>query len=143
MLVVLRFDRLGGSDEEAARSALDALAGCPGFVRGWLARGLDDPEVSVLALEWAGVGTYRRALAAHHVRLTAGPFLARARDEPSAFEPLLLAGPDGVRAASTDRADDADSVRPGEPMRGGVRRSGTGAADDPDVAAGGVGRERA
>lgn len=117
MLVVLRFDHLGDGDDDAARTAIEALAACPGFVRGWLARGLDDPDVSVLALEWAGVGAYRRALSSHHVRLTAGPFLARARDEPSAFEPLLLAGPDGVRSATSDRADDADSVRPGEPPR--------------------------
>jgi quinol monooxygenase YgiN len=71
------------ADLEAAR---DALAQRPGFVDSALGRNLDDPELWVLTTTWADVGSYRRALSAYEVKLTAVPVLGRALDEPSAYE---------------------------------------------------------
>jgi hypothetical protein len=41
----------------------------------------------VLTTRWHGAGSYRRALSAYDVKLTAVPVLGRALDEPSAYEP--------------------------------------------------------
>ena len=57
-----------GARRRCARcSAL--LAERPGYVRGWLTRAVDDPDLLVLAHEWADVGSYRRALSAYEVKL--------------------------------------------------------------------------
>ena len=47
---------------------------------------MDDPELWVLTTRWQNVGSYRRALSAYDVKLTAVPLLSRAIDEPSAYE---------------------------------------------------------
>ena len=91
MLVVNRF-RVPEPDAAAFRSDLDAavevLAGRPGFVGADTGRNVDDPALWVLVTRWADVGSYRRALSAYDVKLTAVPLLSRALDEPSAFEGL-------------------------------------------------------
>jgi quinol monooxygenase YgiN len=69
-----------------ARAALTALAARPGYVDGQLGRNLDDPGLWVLTTSWANVGSYRRALSAYDVKVTAVPLLSRAVDEPSAYE---------------------------------------------------------
>src|SRR5260370_255392 len=48
----------------AAQRALAALATRPGYVRGCVARALDDPDRWVVTCEWADVGSGRRGLTA-------------------------------------------------------------------------------
>jgi heme oxygenase (mycobilin-producing) len=117
VLVVSRFtvDPGGGPAFAAlARDALAALSARPGFRRGSAGPATDDPAQWVLVTEWDGVGAYRRALSAYEVKLAATPLLARARDEPGAFESLVEADPTGIVAVSaSDRAADADTAVPG------------------------------
>lgn len=88
-----------------AHAALEALAARPGYVSGQLTRSLDEPSTWVLVTEWESVGTYRRALGAYDVKVTATPLLADAVDEPSAFEPLATVAPGGaVEVRLSDRA---------------------------------------
>ncbi len=108
MLVTNRFV----VDEEAseaftgrAHAALAALAARPGYLRGQLVRALDDPRHWCLVTEWESVGTYRRALGGFDVKVTAVPLLAESIDEPSAYEALATAAPDGdVVVVASDRA---------------------------------------
>jgi len=117
VLVVSRFTV---SDSERApfrgevERALTALADRPGFVRGRVARAVDDEASWLLVTEWENVGAYRRALGGYDVKLHSTPVVARSHDEPSAFEDLLVLDSNGVRSTSSDRAVDADSVRVGE-----------------------------
>jgi quinol monooxygenase YgiN len=89
MIVVNRF-RVPAGDEEGfrveAHSALEALARRPGYVDGQIARNVDDPDLWLLTTTWLNVGSYRRALSAYDVKVTAVPLLSRAVDEPSAYE---------------------------------------------------------
>ena len=107
MIVVNRF-RVKDADAEEfaaeAQAALDALAARPGYVDGHIGRNVDDPSLWVLATTWANVGSYRRALSAYDVKVTAVPLLSRALDEPSAYE---LVGP-GQAATNQARARELD-----------------------------------
>jgi hypothetical protein len=97
-----------------ARDALEALARRPGYVRGHVGRGFDDPTAWLLVTEWDGVGSYRRALSDYDVKVRASPLLGQARDEPSGFEVLLAADAGGaITINRSDRAPDADSTGPG------------------------------
>ena len=102
MLVVNRFEV---PDTEAKTVADDlaaahaALAAKPGYVDGAIGRNLDDPTLWVLQTRWANVGSYRRALSAYDVKLGAVPLLARAIDEPSAYEVVDVTDPEGLNAA--------------------------------------------
>jgi quinol monooxygenase YgiN len=90
-----------------AHAALAALAARPGYRRGELLRAFDDPRHWCLVTEWESVGAYRRALGAFDVKIHATPLLAESLDEPSAYEVLASAEPDGaVRVAASDRATD-------------------------------------
>ena len=93
----------------AGRELLAILAECPGYVRGWLARAVDDPDLLVLAHEWDDVGSYRRALGSYEVKLR-GPFLQTAADEASAFEVLTLRTPEGAVDSSSAVPVDAGTV---------------------------------
>ena len=108
MLVTNRFvvDDDGAEDFAArAHAALAALAARPGYLRGQLVRALDDPRHWCLVTEWESVGTYRRALGGFDVKITAVPLLAESIDEPSAYETLASAAPDGdVVVVASDRA---------------------------------------
>lgn len=111
MLVVTRFtvpEAEGGAFEESARQALSALAAQPGYRGGRLGRAADDPTAWVLTTEWAGVGTYRRALSAYAVKMSATPLLGRAHAEPSAFEILYADGPGAPTAGPSARAGRTD-----------------------------------
>ena len=94
MIVVNRF-RVEEAEAERFRgevhAALAVLAARPGYRDGQVGRNVDDPTLWVLATTWANVGSYRRALSAYDVKVTAVPLLSRAVDEPSAYE---LVGPD-------------------------------------------------
>jgi hypothetical protein len=108
MLVALRFQVPEADSEsfaEQARTALGTLAERPGYVRGTLGRAFDDPTCWALVTEWESVGAYRRALGAYEVKVHATPLMARALDEPSAYEPLGTALPGGpVQTRASDRA---------------------------------------
>jgi hypothetical protein len=93
----------------AARELLEILGGCPGYVRGWLGRAVDDPDLLVLAHEWDGAGSYRRALGSYEVKLR-WPFLQTAVDEASAFEVLTLRTPDGAVDSPSAVPADAGTV---------------------------------
>lgn len=89
MIVVNRFrvDQQDGEDFRArVLAAHEALAARPGYVDGSVGRNVDDPELWVLTTRWVNVGSYRRALSAYDVKVTAVPLLSRAIDEPSAYE---------------------------------------------------------
>lgn len=107
MLVVNRFVV---ADEDAfvgrAHAALSALADRPGYLRGQLTRALDEPDQWCLLTEWESVGTYRRALGAFEVKVSATPLLAESLEGPSAYEALAVAPPGGpVTTMGSDRAD--------------------------------------
>jgi Antibiotic biosynthesis monooxygenase len=90
---------------DSAQAALAVLAGCRGYVRGQLARAVDDPGAWCLVTEWESVGAYRRGLSSFEVKLRATPLLAGSLDEPSAYEVLASAPPGGpVSLAESDRA---------------------------------------
>jgi len=116
-LVVTRFavpEQDADAFEAQCRAALDALAARPGYLRGQVGRAIDDPAAWLLATEWDGVGSYRRALSDHDVKVRATPLLAAALDEPSGFEVLLANEPAGAIVASrSDRAPDAGTAGPG------------------------------
>ena len=97
MIVVNRF-RVEEAEAERFRgevhAALAVLAARPGYQDGQVGRNVDQPTLWVLATTWADVGSYRRALSAYEVKVSAVPLLSRAVDEPSAYE---LVGPDQGR----------------------------------------------
>ncbi len=75
-----------GTFRADASAALEVLAQRPGYLDGRIGRNVDDPDLWVLATTWADVGSYRRALSAYDVKVSAVPLLSRAIDEPSAYE---------------------------------------------------------
>jgi hypothetical protein len=66
--------------------ALAAFSGCTGYVSGEIGQNLDDPTMWSLVTQWENVGSYRRALSNNDVKMNAVPTLARAIDEPGAYE---------------------------------------------------------
>ena len=64
----------------------DVLAEAAGFVGGEVGQNLDEPTLWVLTTRWENVGSYRRALGNNDVKMNAVPTLARAIDEPGAYE---------------------------------------------------------
>lgn len=94
MLVVNRFREEGDAEAFAGQliAAHEVLASRPGYVDGSVGRNVDDPTLWVLQTRWADVGSYRRALSSHDVRLSAVPLLSRALDEPSAYEEVTGSG---------------------------------------------------
>jgi hypothetical protein len=110
---------------DAARDLLAVLSGLPGYVRGWLARAVDEPDLLVLATEWQDVGSYRRALSAYEVKLR-WPFLQTAVDEATAYEVLVSRTPDSVVESPSARGADADVVGLGEAAAPHVSRGDFG-----------------
>ncbi|MFE9692945.1 antibiotic biosynthesis monooxygenase family protein [Micromonospora sp. NPDC005806] len=108
MLVTNRFvvdTEVAPDFTERAHAALAALAARPGYLRGELLRALDDPTNWCLLTEWESVGAYRRALGGFDVKVTAVPLLAQSVDEPSAYETLASAAPEGeIVVVASDRA---------------------------------------
>ncbi len=98
MLVVMRFE-VSSADAamaavflQEARIALDALSACAGYRSARVARATDDGDRWIVATEWDSVGAYRRALSDFTVKTTAVPLLARAVNEPSAYEVMEARG---------------------------------------------------
>ena len=67
-------------------TALQAFSACTGYVSGELGQNLDDQTLWSLVTHWENVGSYRRALSNNTVKMNAIPLLARAIDEPGAYE---------------------------------------------------------
>ena len=91
MIVVNRFrveEATAGTFRAEVEQAHAALAARPGYVDGAVGRNVDDPTLWVLTTRWRNVGSYRRALSAYDVKVTAVPLQSRALDEPSAYEVL-------------------------------------------------------
>ena len=89
MLAIARFTTplAEATEFEAQLSvALEAFSACTGFVSGEFGQNLDDPSLWSLVTHWENVGSYRRALSNLNVKMNAIPLLARAIDEPGAYE---------------------------------------------------------
>ena len=69
-----------------AKTAYEALASCAGFIDGEYGQNLDQSTLWAIVTRWENVGSYRRALSAMRTKLEAIPLLARAIDEPGAYE---------------------------------------------------------
>ena len=89
MIAIARF-KLPLSQADEFRAELEAvkavLAEAAGFISGTVGQNLDEPTLWVLTTEWENVGSYRRALSSTRAKLEAIPVLARAIDEPGAYE---------------------------------------------------------
>jgi heme-degrading monooxygenase HmoA len=89
MIAVARFEvpLASASDFRAELEGVrDVLAEAAGFLGGEVGQNLDEPTLWVLTTRWENVGSYRRALSSTRAKLEAIPVLARAIDEPGAFE---------------------------------------------------------
>jgi hypothetical protein len=89
MLAIARFSTplAQAAEFEAQLSvALEAFSACVGFVSGEFGQNLDDTTMWSLVTHWENVGSYRRALSNLNVKMNAIPLLARAIDEPGAYE---------------------------------------------------------
>jgi len=89
MLAIARFSiPLGESAlfRGQLESVREILAQAPGFIAGQIGQNLDEPTLWLLSTHWENVGSYRRALSSTRAKLEAIPILARAIDEPGAYE---------------------------------------------------------
>jgi heme oxygenase (mycobilin-producing) len=115
LLVLTRYE-VDPTEEESfrlrARDALAALAAQPGCQGGRVGRALDDPRRWVLHTEWDTVGAYRRALGSYDVKVNAVPLMYSQIDEATAYEALMVGGPDGVLESESDLAPGAASAAP-------------------------------
>lgn len=115
MLLVCRFV-VPPSDQEAftarARRALTLLTAAPGCLGGDLGRSVDDPGRWVLAVRFASVDAYRRALSPFEVREHVVPLLSEAlADEPSTYETLVT----GAGGELTEQQSLLAGPGPGQP----------------------------
>jgi heme-degrading monooxygenase HmoA len=89
MIAIARF-QVHLNDARDFRAELESvkavLSESVGFKSATVGQNLDDPTLWVLTTEWENVGSYRRALSSTRAKLEAIPILARAIDEPGAFE---------------------------------------------------------
>ena len=89
MLAIARF-QIPLGEKAIFRGQLESLreilAEAPGFIEAQIGQNLDDPTLWLLSTRWENVGSYRRALSSTRAKLEAIPILARAIDEPGAYE---------------------------------------------------------
>jgi hypothetical protein len=105
MITVARFqvpEEAAGAFADEAGDVLRLLGKQPGFVRGRLARSLDEPGLWALVTEWDSVGSYRRGIGAYDVKLAATPLMALSIPEAGAFEVVVTA--DEAQAPATGPA---------------------------------------
>ncbi|WP_049561491.1 antibiotic biosynthesis monooxygenase family protein [Nonomuraea sp. SBT364] len=91
MLAVIRYTVPESQSQDFAKQGhaiLDLLAEQPGYLRGRLARSVDEPNLWAVVSEWEGAGFYRRALSA--ARMAMYPLMTLMVNEPSAFEDVYL-----------------------------------------------------
>lgn len=92
MFAIARF-RLDSNLEAAQRqgfltdlkAAHEALAACEGYISGRVGINTDEPQLIALITEWRNIGSYRRALSNHQVKMVSVPILALAIDEPGGY----------------------------------------------------------
>jgi quinol monooxygenase YgiN len=90
-----------------ARRALELLTAADGCHGGELGRAVDEPDRWVLAVRFASVDAYRRALSPFPVREHVVPLLSEAlADEPAAYEVLAAAAAGAVDERPSLRAED-------------------------------------
>ncbi|GAA0929604.1 antibiotic biosynthesis monooxygenase family protein [Nonomuraea longicatena] len=93
MLAVIRYTVPEAQSQDFVKqghSILDVLAEQPGYLRGRLARSVDEPNLWALVSEWEGAGFYRRALSA--ARMAMYPLMILMVNEPTAFEDVYVTG---------------------------------------------------
>ena len=109
MLLVCRFAvPAAAAPEFRARvhRALELLTASPGCLGGQAGRAVDDPERWVLAVRFASVVAYRRALSPFPVREHVVPLLSEAlADEPATYEVLVDAVAGAVTESGSLRAE--------------------------------------
>ena len=89
MIAIARFEqaRSQATDFRAELEMVKAvLSEAAGFISATIGQNLDEPTLWVLTTQWENVGSYRRALSSTRAKLEAIPVLARAIDEPGAYE---------------------------------------------------------
>jgi|UniRef100_UPI0040490524 quinol monooxygenase YgiN len=89
MIAIARFEQAlsQAADFRAELETVKAvLSEAAGFISATIGQNLDEPTLWVLTTEWENVGSYRRALSSTRAKLEAIPVLARAIDEPGAYE---------------------------------------------------------
>jgi len=89
MIAIARFEvplKSGVDFRTELEKVRAVLAEAAGFKSGVVGQNLDEPTLWVLTTEWENVGSYRRALSSTRAKLEAIPVLARAIDEPGAYE---------------------------------------------------------
>ncbi len=89
MIAIARFEQplSQATDFRAELDSVKAVLGeAPGFISATVGQNLDQPTLWILTTEWQNVGSYRRALSSTRAKLEAIPVLARAIDEPGAYE---------------------------------------------------------
>ncbi|MEO8107248.1 MAG: antibiotic biosynthesis monooxygenase family protein [Actinomycetes bacterium] len=112
-VVVMRFrvpaDGVEGFRAQAAAVArlLGGAVGCEGVQ---VVRASDDSALWAMVAQWHSVGSYRKALSSYEVKVGAVPFLAKAIDEPTAFEVLFAVDAKGESETSGDLAGDAQTI---------------------------------
>jgi hypothetical protein len=94
-------------------SAVVTLARQAGCLAATLGQSTDDPDLLLLRTEWAGVGSYRRALSAYDVKVGVVPLLSQAVDEPSAYETVREWNGEHLVSSASGLAADAQDVRLG------------------------------
>jgi quinol monooxygenase YgiN len=115
LLVLTRYEVEPDGQESfrlRARDALAALTAQPGCRAGQVARALDDPRRWVVQTEWDTVGAYRRALGSYDVKVRAVPLMYSQIDEATAYEALVMVGPEGLVDGESDLAAGAASATP-------------------------------
>ncbi|MFI6498302.1 antibiotic biosynthesis monooxygenase family protein [Nonomuraea typhae] len=93
MLAVIRYSVPEAQSQEflkQGQNIIETLQAQPGFLRGRLARSVDEPNLWALVSEWEGAGYYRRALAA--AKMAMYPMMILMLHEPSAFEDVYVSG---------------------------------------------------
>ncbi|MBB5080150.1 antibiotic biosynthesis monooxygenase family protein [Nonomuraea sp. NPDC050547] len=93
MLAVIRYMVPEAQSQEflkQGQNIVDTLRAQPGFLRGRLARSVDEPNLWALVSEWEGAGYYRRALSA--AKMAMYPLMILMVNEPSAFEDIYVSG---------------------------------------------------
>ncbi|MBA2559989.1 MAG: antibiotic biosynthesis monooxygenase [Propionibacteriales bacterium] len=108
MLVISRFrydEDLADRAQAELESCVSHLSLCTGYLRGTIARALDDQTLWVLTTSWEHVGAYRRAMSSYQIKMHVVPLLSYAIDEPSAYEVIFGEGatvPNEVKARGDD-----------------------------------------
>ena len=93
--------------------ALRTLSESAGFVNGAVGRSIDDPSFSVITMQFADVGAYRKALSRFEVKAHVVPFLSTTLDEISTYEVIAAYSCDGRQEFTSAYAEDSHRTQLG------------------------------